>query len=218
MQLKKGADVFSSAGEKIGSIERVVLNPETKEVTHLVVEKGILFATNKVIPIEYVNMQAGERIALEKDAEELEVLPSYDPDSYINLDKTDYPDEDQNIDASYWYPPLYHSWWTTMGGSPGVYPKPKFVKAENVIPDETVALEEGAKVISRDGEHIGNLEEVIVETAEYLATHIVVSEGLFHKERKLVPTIWITDVDEDQVTLSVDSDLFERLPEYEPST
>jgi hypothetical protein len=46
----------------------------------------------------------------------------------------------------------------------------------------------------------------------------VVSEGLFHKERKLVPTIWITDVDEDQVTLSVDSDLFERLPEYEPST
>jgi uncharacterized protein YrrD len=105
-----------------------------------------------------------------------------------------------------------------MGGSPGVYPKPKFVKTENVIPDETVALEEGAKVISRDGEHIGNVEEVIVETAEYLATHIVVSEGLFLKERKLVPTIWITDVDEDQVTLSVDSDLFERLPEYEPST
>jgi uncharacterized protein YrrD len=218
MQLKKGADVFSSAGEKIGSIERVVLNPETKEVTHLVVEKGILFATNKVIPIEYVNMEAGERITLEKNAEELEVLPSYDPESYINLDKTNYPDQDQNIDALYWYPPLYHSWWTTMGGSPGVYPKPKFVKTENVIPDETVALEEGAKVISRDGEHIGNVEEVIVETAEYLATHIVVSEGLFLKERKLVPTIWITDVDEDQVTLSVDSDLFERLPEYEPST
>jgi uncharacterized protein YrrD len=215
MQLKKGADVFSAAGEKIGSIDRVVINPETKEITHLVIEKGILFPTNKVIPIEYVNRGVEDQITLEKNAEELEVLPSYDPDSYISLDRTDYPDEDQGIDASYWYPPLYHSWWTTHGGSPGWYPKPRYVKAENVIPEETVALEEGAKVISKDGKHIGNVEEVIVETAEYLATHIVVSEGFFLKERKLVPTIWIKDVFEDQVTLSVRSDLFDQLPEYE---
>jgi len=95
------------------------------------------------------------------------------------------------------------------------YAKPRFVKAENVIPEDTVALEEGAKVISKDGKHIGNVEQVIVETSDHRATHIVVSEGFFLKERKLVPTIWITDVDEDQVTLSVWSDLFERLPEYE---
>lgn len=218
MQLKKGADVFSSAGEKIGSIDRVVINPETKEISHLVVEKGILFTTNKVIPIEYVSMQAGDRIDLEKNAEELEVLPSYDPDTYINLDKTDYPDEDQGIDASYWYPPIYQSWWSTQGGSPAWYPKPRYVKAENVIPEETVALKEGARVISKDGEHIGNLEEVIVETAEDIATHIVVSKGFFLKERKLVPSIWISDIDEDQVILSVWSDLFDQLPEYESET
>jgi len=216
MNLKKGADVFSSVGEKIGSLDRVVINPETKEVTHLVVEKGFLFNSNKVIPIEYVNMEIGDRIALDKNAQELEVLPSYDPDSYINLDQTDYPDEEQQLDAVYWYPPLYSSWWATAGGSPGSYPKPRYVKAEHVIPDETVALKEGAKVISKDGKHIGNIEQVIIETDEDIATHIVVSEGIFLKERKLVPTIWITDVDEDQVTLSVWSDMFERLPEYEP--
>jgi len=215
MQLKKGADVFSSVGEKIGSLDRVVINPESKEVTHLVVEKGVLFTINKVIPIEYVNMQERDRIALEKTAEELEVLPSYDPDSYINLDKTDYPDEDQSLNAVYWYPPLHYPWWTTGGGSPIWYAKRRFVKAENVIPKDTVALEEGAKVISKDGEHIGNVEQVIVETAEHRATHIVVSAGFFLKGQKLVPTIWITDVDEDQVTLSVWSDLFDRLPEYE---
>jgi len=215
MQLKKGAEVFSSAGEKIGSLDRVVLNPETKEVTHLVVEKGILFTTNKVIPVEYINLEVGDRIALEKTAQELEVLPSYDSESYINLDKTDYPDEDQSLNAVYWYPPLHYPWWTTGGSSPMWYAKPRFVKAENVIPEDTVALEEGAKVISKDGKHIGNVEQVIVETSDHRATHIVVSEGFFLKERKLVPTIWITDVDEDQVTLSVWSDLFERLPEYE---
>ena len=160
-------------------------------------------------------MEVGERIALEKNAEELELLPSYEPDAYINLDKSAYPDEDQNLDVSYWYPPLFYPWWIAGGGSPGRYPKPQYVKAEDVIPDETVALEEGAKVISVDGEHIGNVEEVIVETDENRATHFVVSEGFFLKERKLVPTIWITDVDEDQITLSVHSDLFDRLPEYE---
>jgi uncharacterized protein YrrD len=215
MQLKTGADVYSSAGEKIGSLDRVVLNPDTKEVTHLIVEKGIIFSTNKVIPIEYVNKEEGGKIALEKNAEELEVLPSYDPDSYVSLDKTDYPEEDQEVKAVYWYPSLYTSWWMSSGGAPAWYPKPRFVKAENVIPDETIALEEGAKVISKDGEHIGNVEEVIVESAEHVATHFVIGKGLFLKERKLVPTVWIADVDDDQVTLSVMSNLVDRLPEYD---
>ena len=216
MELKKGANVFSSAGEKIGSLDRVVLNPETKKVTHLVVEKGILFTSNKVIPVEYVNMEVGDRIALDKTAQELKALPSYDPNSYISLDRTDYPDEEQNLEAVYWYPPLFYSWWAANAGTPVWYPKPRFVKKEDVIPEETIALEEGAKVISKDGKHIGNVEDVIVDTDEFRATHIVVSEGFFLRERKLVPTIWIRNVAEDQITLSVYSDLFDRLPDYEP--
>lgn len=218
MQLRKGADVFSSVGEKIGSLDRVVLDPQTNEVTHIIVEKGILFTSNKVIPIEYVNLEEGDRIALEKNAEELETLPSYEDDAYINLDRTGYPEEDQGVDAVYWYPPIHFSWWTTAGGRPGEFAKPRFVVAQDVIPDGTVALKEGAKVISREGEHVGNVEEVIVETMDYLATHFVISEGLFLKERKLVPTLWIKNVDSDQVTLSVESDLIDQLPEYESAS
>ena len=48
------------------------------------------------------------------------------------------------------------------------YPIPRFVKTEDVLPEGTIALEEGAKVISRDGKHIGNLEQVIVETRDHL--------------------------------------------------
>lgn len=216
MKLKTGADIFTSAGEKLGSLDRVVLNPETKEVTHLIVEKGLFFPTNKVIPIEYVNRDVEDRIVLEKGTEELEVLPSYDPNSYVSLDSTNYPVEDQEMEAVYWYPPLYSTWWMSSGGTPAWYPKPRFVKAEDVIPDETVAIEEGAKVVGRDGEHLGNVEEVIIETAEDVATHVVIGKGIFLKERKLVPTVWIGDVDENQVTLSVPSDLVERLPEYTP--
>ena len=101
MELTKGVNVFSSTGEKIGTLDRVVLNPGTKEVIRLVVEKGGLFTANKVIPIEFVNMEVGD--------------------------------------------------------------------------------------------------------------------GFFLKERKLVPTMWLTNVDEDGVNLFVWSDLFDDLPEYVPS-
>jgi len=214
MELTKGTDVFSSVGEKIGKLERVVLDPETKEVTHLIIEKGILFTTNRVVPIDYVKLEVEERITLDKTAQELEALPSYDPSTYLDLAKTDYPDLDRGVEAVYYYPPLHLSWWA-MGGRIW-YPKPKFVKAEKVIPEGTIALEEGAKVISKDGEHLGNIERVIVEPSENRATHIVISEGLFSKERKLIPSLWIREVDEDEVHLSVWSDLFDQLPVYEP--
>jgi sporulation protein YlmC with PRC-barrel domain len=152
---------------------------------------------------------------LEKNAKELEVLPSYDPDFYVTLDSSDYPEEDRETEAVYWYPPLDTSWWMTTGGAPAWYPKPRFVKAEDVIPDETIALEEGAKVVSKDGERLGNVEEVIVESAEDVATHFVISKGLFLKERKLIPTVWIAEVEEDRVALSVTSDFVDRLPEHD---
>jgi len=121
-----------------------------------------------------------------------------------------------SVESVYWYPPVDVAWWTaSVPMWSEWYPKPQYVAAQKVIPDETVALEEGAKVFSRDGDHIGNVEQVIVDPTDYLATHIVISEGFLLTERKLVPTPWIRDVDEDQITLSVDADVVDRLPEYE---
>lgn len=43
MRLIKGADIYSSEGEKLGTLERVIIDPKTKEVTQLVIGKGLLF-------------------------------------------------------------------------------------------------------------------------------------------------------------------------------
>jgi sporulation protein YlmC with PRC-barrel domain len=211
IRLIKGAEVFSSVGEKIGLLDRVVLDPETKKVSHIIVTQGFLLSISKVIPISYVNLD-GERITLTKNAMELADLPDFDESMYVSLERTGKPEED--VESIYWYPPHHLSWWTTGGRF--WYPKPKFVKPEKTIPEGTVPLEEGAKVISKDGKHIGNVERVIVETSDELATHIIVSEGLVLKERKSIPTFWIAEVDDDKIKLSIESDLFEQLPDYEP--
>jgi sporulation protein YlmC with PRC-barrel domain len=39
MQFKNNAEVFTSNGQEVGRINRVVLDPVTKEVTHVIIPK-----------------------------------------------------------------------------------------------------------------------------------------------------------------------------------
>ena len=43
MKLTKGAEVFASNGEKLGTLDRVIIDPVKKTVTHLVIEKRLSF-------------------------------------------------------------------------------------------------------------------------------------------------------------------------------
>jgi len=211
IRLLKDAEVFSSAGEKIGSLDRVVIDPVTKKVSHIIVKEGILFSRSKVIPITYVELD-GERIMLSKNAMELDDLPDVEEGDYVNLKDTNEPA--QHEEAVYWYPPTNLAWWSVRDYD--WYPEPKYVlKTREVLPEGTIALEEGAAVISKDGKDLGNIERIIVEPNAKRATHIVVSKGFFTKELKRVPTLWITNVTEEKVYLSVWSDLFESLPDQE---
>jgi uncharacterized protein YrrD len=213
MQFKKGAEVFSGEGEKVGTLDRVVIDPRTREVSSLVVGKGILFRTDKVIPITLVDLDIEDRIVLKKTNQDIvEDFPDFETAHYVPLDEPDNPYYEA-VEASYWYPPIHPGW--AMSNYVG-HPQPEFVlKTDQDIPEGTVALEEGAKVISRDGKHVGNVEQVITESQENRVSHFVVSEGFLLKERKLVPAVWVTNVAEDEIHLSVESSLFERLPEYQ---
>lgn len=51
MQFKQGTHVYTIDGKDVGAIDRVVLDPKTDEVTHVVVRRGWLFSEDKVVPI-----------------------------------------------------------------------------------------------------------------------------------------------------------------------
>jgi len=214
IKLLKNAEVFSSVGEKVGTLDRVVLDPQTKKVSHIVVTNGMLFPTSQVIPISYVDLD-GDRITLTENAMELEDLPDFVETSFISANQANSPED--TADEIYFYPPHNAVWWGA--GNYIWYPEPLYVlKTEKVIPDGMVALEEGATVVDKNGEDLGNIERVLVEESDKLATHIVVSQGFLSKEYKLVPTLWITNVTEEKVYLVIDADMFEHLPEHELET
>jgi uncharacterized protein YrrD len=96
-------------------------------------------------------------------------------------------------------------------------PTPAYVRrTNNVIPEDCVALSDGATVVSSDREEIGNIERIIVDPKDERVTHIVVGSGLLTKEYKLVPAFWINSATDEKVFLSIEADFYEKLPVYEP--
>jgi uncharacterized protein YrrD len=260
MKFKEGASVYTAEGEQVGEIVRVVIDPRTNEVTHLVVEKGFLFVTDRVVPIALVDKATAERVVLREDVEDLESLPRFEQAHYVPVEeledagraaagkaaagkaaagktaagkaaagktaagkaaagKTAADEAMKRRGSLYWYPPVGAAWW----GAPGYlgyghfgYPVPPYVvETERQIPEHTVPLKEGANVVSRDGEHVGDVEAVFTAPQDKWVTHLLISQGFLFEEEKLVPTTWIDEIAGDEVRLAVSSQLLDSLPEYE---
>jgi uncharacterized protein YrrD len=212
MQFKENVDVFTYDGEKVGQVDRVVIDPQDGEVTHLVVRKGFLFPEDKVLPVDLVESAEEKRVTLRQDAGDLHKLPRFEEAHYVGLDsdeitRTAYPVE--SAQPIYWYPP----YGTPVGYPPfATPPYPTYI--ERNIPPGTVPLKEGARVVSVDGKDVGDVEEVFSDNETEKVTHILVAEGILFKRHKLVPMHWIQSVDENQIRLSVKASILKNLPDY----
>lgn len=218
-ELKEGTSVFTSDGDEIGEISRFVLDPETNEVTHIVIQKGGLFSEDKVVPFDKVRSETEEGLVLDEDIQDFDQLPPFEETHYVEA--TGRNPEPGRVDAYpaypsgpayYWYPPYGYLGYPAYGLGP--YGWPVALTQQN-IPAGTVPLQEGTDVISSDGKHVGDVERLLVDDDSHKVTHFVISQGLVFKDHKLVPANWIRTVTEDKVQLNVSSGLLEGLPEYE---
>jgi len=218
MQFNENAEVFTSTGEKVGRIDRVVIDPKSDELTHLVVKKGFLFTKDKVVPIDQVETTTEDRVELKSGPADPDEFPDFEETHYIKaLESGKFAKRELGgVKPLAWYYPLPGgAWWRMgMGAYPG-YPQPRYLrKTELNIPDDTVPLEEGAKVVSTDGEHVGEVERIYTEEEEQRVTHILISKGMISKTRKLIPTMWVEHVLEDEVQLSISKNFVDDLPEF----
>lgn len=233
MEFKAGTHVYTADGKDVGSIDRVILDPHTNEVSGIVVKQGWLFSEDKVVSMELVASAGENRVTLRQTKHDLSKLPAFEETYYVPLEDEDYPADfsekalpmSEHAPAAYAYPPVGTEWWG-YGGYFGLPPAEPIATSEygadyiqrtkTNIPEGTIAVREGAHVLSMDKQHVGDVEEVFTDPATNRATHILISRGLFLKEHKLVPTNWIKSEREDEVRLTVNTSVVERLPSYEP--
>lgn len=214
MELTEGASVYTANGIDMGKINRFVIDPQTQEVTHVVVQKGWLLQEDKVVPITMIDTAATDRIAL-RDFSDVDDLPSFEEEHFVRLDDAG---SDVTSTSSYRYAPAYY-WYPPYGfqGSPTptISNAPmELVEVERNIPQGTVPLEAGAKVISSEGDQVGDVDSVLVDPQTKQATHFIIAQGLLFKERKLIPVQWIKEIEEEKVYLVARTSMLGRLPEY----
>ncbi len=208
MEFKRNSKVVASDGETVGTLRRVVIDPGTKELASLVIERGLLFTEDRLVPMDLVERVEEDRVVLKSSKKALENLNEFEETRYIPLNE-----DGEQLRAYYWNPPVHG-----LTDSPyPVYPHPIYVESTRPnIPENYVALKEGARVVTEDGKHAGNLERVLTDPKTDQVTHLVVSGGFLSGEKKLLPAYWIQSLDEDEIHLSVESRLFDKLVEYEP--
>lgn len=214
MKLEPGATIRSQGGEAIGEVERIVLDPVNQEVTHIVLERGSLFTNERVIPVPLIERATEEEIHLRIPKDQLGELPPFEESHYVPLNSREweqvYPG---GIRPLYYLHPVLPQ-----------MPEPTFPRVPQLpfiewrvenIPQGTVPIKEGTKVLDMNGETVGEVERVLTDSQRDRATHILLSEGYLFTDHTLVPTAWISEVEEDALRLAVGEGVLEQLPEYE---
>jgi uncharacterized protein YrrD len=211
MEFKSDAGVYTPDGQVVGHVDRVVLNPQTKAVTHIVVRKGLLFVEDKVVPLNFIQSADADRVVLRAAAGDLEKLPAFEEAHYVPLS-----DEEAQASAYaeglaaplYWYPPI--------GGWLGHdYVPPFGMEIEQNIPEHTIAVRHGARVITADDQDVGHVEQVFTAPESHRATYFLIAHGLITKTKKLIPATWVRDMSENDIHLTVGSSVVDDLHEYE---
>jgi sporulation protein YlmC with PRC-barrel domain len=201
MQFQKHADVISANGDTVGQLDRIVLDPGNKVVTHIVVHKGTLFNPEDiVVPIEMVAETNPDQIVLSHEAGDLESLAPFKEERLME------PQEDSDRpplpDAAEMRPLIYGSPVAGLPIDPAVGEQ-LITHIEQNIPEGTVALKEGARVITADGKHVGNVERVLTDIPEEQVTHLMITKGFLSPSTKLIPIDWVQSVNEEEVNLLV---------------
>lgn len=209
LEITERTKVFTAHGEYVGKVDRIVIDPITRMVSHIVVHKGVLLPEDKVIPVEGIATATEERVNLTRGNHPDE-FPSFVDQHYVELDETDQDGDEPTVTASgpfVWYGPY--------GIASSMYESSMRVVTEKNIPERAVALEPGASVCALGRVEIGRLDEVITTKAG-LATHIVVTMSDPSLDRKAIPMHWVDELSENEIHLGATLWMVEAIEMYDP--
>jgi len=202
LQFKQNAKVLTANGEEIGNITRVVIHPETKIVTHIVVrKKGLFDNEEKLMPIDQIAATTEDQITLHETADEMDVLPPFEEKRKIREEGSGFSrgESVSQVPTAYGMPMVVPA--------DRVPPEGRFITiVEQNIPSGTIAVREGAKVITAEGKNVGKVEGIMAGVPAEQATHLLVSKGLIADEKKLVPIDWVRWMEEKEIHLRVKKD------------
>lgn len=222
MKFNFGATINDHDGKQVGILKEIVVHPAAKKVTHLVVQKGLLFPCDTLIPVEAVHVASETVIALKIRTADLDrVGAAYDPQQFVEIPPEVWA-ESATVSVD---PELPSRAWTRPVDAeplPAVPPSliPPGIGRMEISEPVTIDLDEatldpGTPVLGADGKKLGELLEVVMDDQKAQITHLLIELSQAGKEAKLVPVDWVAALDDNQVQLAagIGSSQIDALPE-----
>jgi sporulation protein YlmC with PRC-barrel domain len=195
MDIPINAQVRCADGE-CGRSTRVVINPVTRQVTHLVVQEIEFLGVEHLVPLDQVLETRPDLIHLRCTKDQLAKMEGFVEVEYLGGS------------APYFaYSPSEYVAW------PYVFPAEMLAPLEHErIPPGELTVRRGGGVEATDG-HIGRVDEFLVDPQNGHITHLVLREGhLWGHKDVTIPVSEIDRIEEDTVYLKLDKHEVEALP------
>jgi len=213
MKIDIGSTVYSADGEDIGSVDRLIVDPETSEVQAAVVRKGMLLPRDIEVPVSSFTRSTNGELGLDMSADDVNNLPEFAEAMYI-LPPPQYQLPDGFTAGSMYWPA------GTMIGPPPNMPSATIPldtsmdrQSRDAAQDsgfeqdlESAMIGKGSAVMGRNGEAIGKVAELAFDPKTGELSGLVVRSGLLiHNDRHIASSLIYT-VEEGVITLKVDAD------------
>jgi uncharacterized protein YrrD len=218
MDIQIGRPVISKDGEKIGTVDRIVLDPDTRELVEIVVHHGVFFANDRIIEKQFIEGVDANGLLLSIDAAEAAEMPRFFETEYVipapqELYDTPYPIETFVNAGGMTTSPIL--WRTGYGGSRNrVAAQSLFgysvvesgsIEVRDSLAAGLVAITTGTDVIGSDGCRVGTVTELTYDEAGTL-TGVVTSSGFVIHHHALVNGELVASITPEHIRLTVPAD------------
>ena len=209
MDIRIGVPVRAEDGQA-GKVERIIVHPDTNQISGVVVTQGGMLARDVVIPSERILGGNEDHLLVRGTVDEIGELEPFAQSQY-----TEAPED--------WIPPvalpsslfLFPASSMAVGafdrGSPEPPPPPHEVA--DLEPGE-VDISGTTTVFCADGE-AGKVDRVITEPDSDTVTHLVVQRGSLLIRDIVVPVNRIATMDEEGIVLTLTREELDDLPSFE---
>jgi len=205
MRLELGTEI-QCGGEVFGELADVVIDPLSRQVTHIVVRGKQ--DTARLAPIAIVKPEGERGLRLTCSPDEARKLESVQDFAYLRVGElpVDDPDWDVGIERVLALP-YYET------GEPMGYTVDEGIGiAYDRVPKGEVEIRRSSEVISADGSLVGHVDGLLVDEEQHV-THVVLERGHLWRRRDVtIPLGAVAKVEMDTVTLSLSKSEIEDLP------
>lgn len=193
-----------SEGHDVGRVERVVLDRDTFEATHLVVRQGGALNSQYVLmPLNWVTGSERDKIRINRSESDLDDLPRFELQHYVRLDELDQEHLEHprsKVKPSDWinyFVPLVANAFGDPLHTPGVV-----VTDQMLAPNEST-IKRGLPVESSDFHKIGEVHEVVFSEPDWRMSGIIIARGIMVMTKPMrIPADWITKLERDRIILN----------------